>query len=80
MIECPKLKQYYGVDTFLVQRISGWIQLYTNDEVETFPISCSRTMFSPSLLDKALRGTEKQRATPKDLQWLNRWLLRSSQV
>ena len=23
MVECPKLKQYFGVDTFLVQRISG---------------------------------------------------------
>ena len=67
MVECPKLKQYFRVDTFLVQRISGWIRLYTNDEVETFPISCSRTKFPPSLLDKALRGAEKQRAIPKDL-------------
>ena len=31
MIECPKLKQYFGVDTFLVQRTSGWIRLYTHD-------------------------------------------------
>ena len=23
MVECPKLKQYFGVDTLLVQRISG---------------------------------------------------------
>ena len=23
MVECPKLKQYFGVDTFLVQRTSG---------------------------------------------------------
>ena len=67
MIECPKLKQYFGVDTFLVQRTSGWICLYTHNELETFPISCSRTKFSPSLLDKALKGAEKQRATPKDL-------------
>ena len=59
MIECPKLKQYFGVDTFLVQRTSGWIRLYTQDEVETFPISCSRIKFSPSLLDKALKGVEK---------------------
>ena len=55
------------MDTFLVQRTSGRIHLYTNDEVETFPISCSRTKFSPSLLGKALKGAEKQRATPKDL-------------
>ena len=67
MIECPKLKQYFGVDTFLVQRTSGRICLYTHDEVETFPMSCSRTKFSPSLLDKALKRVEKQRATPKDL-------------
>ena len=67
MIECPKLKQYFGVDTLLVQRTSGQICLYTHDEVEIFPISCSRTKFSPFLLDKALKGAEKQRATPKDL-------------
>ena len=23
MVECPKLKQYFGVDTFLIQRTSG---------------------------------------------------------
>ena len=23
MVECPKLKQYFGVDTFLIQKISG---------------------------------------------------------
>ena len=67
MVECPKLKQYFRVDTFLFQRISGWIHLYTNNKVETFPISWSRTKLPPSLLDKALRGAEKQRATPKDL-------------
>ena len=75
MVECPKLKQYFGVDTFLVQRISGQIHLYTNNEVETFPIHCLRTKFSPSLLDKALKGAEKQRVTPKDLpgeDWLGK--------
>ena len=59
MVECTKLKQYFRVDTFLVQRISGWIRLYTNNKVETFPISCSRTKFPPSLMDKALREAEK---------------------
>ena len=67
MVECLKLKQYFGVDTLLVQRISGQVRLHTNDEVETFPINCSRTKFSPSLLQKALERVEKQRATPKDL-------------
>ena len=67
MIECPKLKEHFRVDTLLVQRTSGWIRIYTHDEVETFPINCSRTKFSPSLLEKALKGAEKQRATPKDL-------------
>ena len=67
MVECPKLKQYFGVDTFLVQRISGQICIYTHDEIETFPIHCSRMKFTPSLLEKALQGAEKQRATPEDL-------------
>ena len=67
MVECPKLKQYFGVDTLLVQRISGWVCLHTKDEDETFPIHCYKTKFSISLLQKALEGAEKQRATPKDL-------------
>ena len=67
MVECPKLKQYFGVDTFLIQKTSGRVCLHTKDEDETFPINCSKTKFSISLLQKALEGAEKQRATPKDL-------------
>ena len=67
MVECPKLKQYFGVDTLLVQRTSGQVHLHTKDEDETFPISCSRTKFPIPLLKKALEGAEQQRATPKDL-------------
>ena len=67
MVECLKLKQYFGVDTFLIQRISGQVHLHTKDEDETFPISCSKTKFPIPLLKKALEGAEKQRATPKDL-------------
>ena len=67
MVECLKLKQYFRVDTFLIQRISGRVHLHTNDEDKTFPISCSKTKFPIPLLKKALEGAEKQRATPKDL-------------
>ena len=67
MVECPKLKQYFGVDTLLVQRTSGQVCLHTKDEDETFPISCSKTKFPIPLLKKALEGAEQQRATPKDL-------------
>ena len=67
MVECPKLKQYIGVDTLLVQRTSGRVQLHTKDEDETFPISCSKTKFPIPLLKKALEGVEQQSATPKDL-------------
>ena len=67
MVECPKLKQYFGVDTFLIQRISGQVCLHTKDEDKTFPISCSKTKFPIPLLKKALEGAEQQRATPKDL-------------
>ena len=67
MVECPKLKQYFGMDTLLIQRISGQVRLHTKDEDETFSINCSKTKFSTSLLQKALEGAEKQRATPKDL-------------
>ena len=67
MVECPKLKQYFGVDTFLIQKTSGRVCLHTNDEDETFLISCSKTKFPIPLLQKALEGAEKQRATPKNL-------------
>ena len=67
MVECPKLKQYFRVDTLLVQRTSGRVRLHTKDEDETFPISCSRTKFPIPLLKKALEGAEQQRVTPKDL-------------
>ena len=68
MVECPKLKQYFGVDTFLVQRTSRRVHLHTKEEEETFPITCSKTKFPIPLLKKALEGAEQQRATPKDLQ------------
>ena len=67
MVECPKLKQYFGVDTLLIQRTSGLVCLHTKDEDETFPIRCSRTKFPIPLLKKALEGAEQQRVTPKDL-------------
>ena len=67
MVECPKLKQYFGIDTLLVRRISGRVHLHTKDEDETFPISCSRTKLPIPLLKKAFKGAEQQRATLKDL-------------
>ena len=74
-MEWPKLKQYFWVDTFLIQRISGRVCLHTKDEDEKFPISCSKTKFPIALLKKALEEAEKQRATPKDLpgeDWLQK--------
>ena len=67
MVECPKLKQYFRVDTFLIQRISERVRLHTKEEDESFPINCSKTKFPIPPLQKALEGAEKQRATPKDL-------------
>ena len=67
MVECPKLKQYFGVDTLLIQRTSGWVHLHTKDEDKTFPIGCLKTKFPIALLRKALEGAEQQRATPKNL-------------
>ena len=68
MVECPKLKQYFGVDTLLIQRTSGRVRLHTKDEDETFPISCLRTKFPIPLLKKALEGAEQQRDLPKIYQ------------
>ena len=52
IVECPKLKQYFRVDTLLVQRTSGQVHLHTKDEDETFPINCLRTKFPIPLLKK----------------------------
>ena len=67
MVKCLKLKQYFGVDTLLVQKTSGQVHLHTKEEDKSFPINCSKTKFPIPLLQKALEGAEKQRATPKDL-------------
>ena len=64
MVECPKLKQYFSIDTLLIQIISGRVHLHTKEEDETFPISCSKTKFPIPLLKKALEGAEQQRAPP----------------
>ena len=75
MVECPKLKQYFGIHTLLIQRISGRVCLHTKEEDDTFPVSCSKTKFPIPLLKKALEGAEQQRATPKDLpgeDWLRK--------
>ena len=68
MVECPKLKQYFWVDTLLIQRTSGWVHLHTKDEDETYPISCLRTKFPIPLLKKALEGAEQQSTTPRIYQ------------
>ena len=67
MVECPKLKQYFRVDTLLIQRTSGRVHLHTKDEDETFPIKLLKNQVSNPPLKKALEGAEQQRATPKDL-------------
>ena len=67
MVECPKLKQYFGVDTLPIQRSSGRVCPNTKDKDETFLISCSKTKFPIPLHKKALERAEQQRATPKDL-------------
>ena len=68
MVECLKLKQYFRVDTLLIQRISGRVRLHTNNEVETFPINCSRKKFSPSLLQKPWREQKNKGQHPRIYQ------------
>ena len=58
MVEYPKLKQYFRVDTLLIQRTSGRVRLHTKDEDKTFAIGCSKTKFPIPLLKKALEGVE----------------------
>ena len=68
MVECPKLKQYFGVDTLLIQRTSGRVRLHTKDKDETFPINCSKTKFSIFLLQKALEEQKIKGQPPRICQ------------
>ena len=65
IVECPKLKDYYRVDTLLIHPDTERVHLYTNEEVETFPVHCPTTKFSVSLLAKVLKGAVSQRAATK---------------
>ena len=47
MVECPKLKQYFEVDTLLFQRTSGRVRLHSKEEDKAFPISCSKIPLIP---------------------------------
>ena len=50
LVECPGIKQYYGVDTLLVNFETGSCQLYTaTGELEVFPLACGETPFPLSL-------------------------------
>ena len=68
MVECPKLKQYFGVDTLLIQIISGRVHLHTKDEDETFPINCSKTRFPISYSKKPWREQNKKEQPPRIYQ------------
>ena len=65
MVECPKLKKYFGVDTFLIQTISGRVHRHTKDEDETFPISCSKTKFPIPPTQKSPGGSRTTESNPK---------------
>ena len=65
MVECPKLKQYFGVDTLLVQRTSGQVHLHTKEEDETFPINCSKNQVTNPPTQK---GPGRSRTTKSNPQ------------
>ena len=65
MIECPKLKQYFGVDMFLIHKSFGRIRLHTKDEDETFLISCSKTKFPIPLLEKSPKESRTTKINPQ---------------
>ena len=69
MVECPKLKQYFGVDTLLIQRISGRVCLHTKEEDETFPINWSKTKFPNPPTQK---GPGRSRTTKSNPQGYTR--------
>ena len=68
MVECPKLKQYFRVDTFLIQRISGRVHLHTKDEDETFPISCSKPSSQSPYSKKPWREQKNKGQPPRIYQ------------
>ena len=48
LVECPLLREIYGVDTLLVDKASGECKLFTGlDEPEPFPLPCNKTKYPP---------------------------------
>ena len=65
MVECPKLKQYFGVDTLLIQRISGRVRLHTKDEDESFPVNCSKNKILNFPTPKSPGGSRQAKGNPQ---------------
>ena len=61
LVECPLLKEIYGVDTLLVDKDSGACKLYTGlDEPEPFPLPCNKVKYPPpQLTEKGARSRHK---------------------
>ena len=67
LVECPRLKQYYGVDTLLVDKASGMCRLYIGGETESFPLPCALTKYPDLLLAKVLEADARQHTVPRDI-------------
>ena len=67
LVECPKLKNFYGADTLLVDKVSGACALFIGGEREDFALPCSLNKYPDTLLASILEADVKQWTMPKDL-------------
>ena len=68
MVECPKLKQYFGVDTLLVQRISGRVCLHTKNEDEHFPSAVQKPSSQFPYLGRSWKEQNNKEQPPRTYQ------------
>ena len=68
MVECPKLKQYFRVDTLLVQEISGQVGLHTKDEDETFPSAVQKPSSQSPYLGRPWKEQNNKEQPPRTCQ------------
>ena len=65
MVECPKLKQYFGVDTLLIQRISGRVCLHTQGGGQVISHQLLKNKVPNSPTPKSPGGSRKTKGNPQ---------------
>ena len=67
IMECQDLMPIFGVDTLLVNPLTGKTKLYDKGVIDSFPVDCTMKTFQLSLLNTLLETAATQCARPLEL-------------